>query len=242
MPGFTFFRGLRAWWREGLAQLGLRRTAQQLLTETWYFLRESTPSRRRQRFGDIGFDLDHRVNTTSARLPLRTRLRGLVTSPYQPTDPALFREIMQALDLDWPAFTFLDLGSGKGRALLMAAAYPFRSIVGVEILPELHQFALENIHKADRAARIEALCGDARELPFPNEPLVVYLFNPLSEPGLARVIAKLDASLREAPRPVYVVYHNPEHEHLLARSAALKKLHATCSYVIYAADVISKRS
>ena len=235
MRDFTFFRGLRTWWREGRARLGWRRAARQFFRELWDFLRESTPSRRRQRFGDIGFDLDHRVDTTSAHLPLRTRLRGLVASPYQPTDPALFHEIMQALDLDWADFTFIDLGSGKGRTLLMASDYPFRRILGVEILPELHQVALENIAKYADGPRLAAVCADARAFRFPPEPAVVYLFNPLPEPAFATVIENLERSLREAPRRVYVVYHNPEHETVLAGSARLQKIQATPSYAIYAA-------
>ncbi len=237
MPRFTFFRGLRAWWREGDAHAGLLRTARKFLSESWEFLRDSTPARRRQRFGDIEFDLDHGVDTTSARLPVSTRLRGLIASPYQPTDPALFAEILQGLDLDWREFAFIDIGSGKGRTLLMAAEYPFRRIIGVELLPELHEIAVENVrkHSRGRLCHIETVCGDAREFAFPHEPSVIYLFNPLPEPGLAMVIENLERSLQEAPRAVYVVYHNPEHEHLLARSAVLKKIKATQSYVIYAA-------
>ncbi len=232
---FTLFRGLRTWWREGLRADGFGRTARRFLQQSWDLLRDSTPSRRRQRFGDIGFDLDHRVDTTSARLSLRTRLRGLACSPYQPTEPALFHEIMRALDLNWADFTFLDLGSGKGRTLLMASDYPFRRIRGVEILPELHQVALENIGKYPPQAcpAIEAICADARQFEFPPEPTVLYLFNPLPGPGLAVVIQNLERSLREHPRAVYVVYHNPEHEYLLARNAVWSKLAGTRSYVVY---------
>ena len=36
-------------------------------------------------------------------------------------------------------FTFIDLGSGKGRTLLMASDYPFRRIIGLELLEELRR-------------------------------------------------------------------------------------------------------
>ena len=77
------------------------------------------------------------------------------------------------------------------------------------------------------------VCMDARDFQFPPEPLLVYLFDPLPEPGLARVIANLEQSLHETSQPVYVVYHNPEHEHLLARSAVLRKLIEAPSYAIF---------
>jgi SAM-dependent methyltransferase len=147
----------------------------------------------------------------------------------------LFHEIVQRLNLHWPDFTFIDLGSGKGRTLLMASDYPFRRIIGVELLPELHRVAEDNIRRfKPRACRaIEAICGDARAFQFPLEPLLLYLFNPLPAPGLATIIQNLERSLRERPRAGYVVYHNPEHEHLLANSAAWKKIAATPSYAMY---------
>src|SRR5512142_3285781 len=225
MSDLTFFRGLRAWWREGVARHGLRRTAQMFLTEAWDFLRESTPSRQRQRFGDIEYDLDHRFDTTSARLPVRTRLRGLVTSPYQPTDPALFHEIMRELALEWPQFTFVDIGSGKGRTLLMAAEYGFRRIIGVEILPELHQVALANI-AASGFSNVESVCVDGRDFEFPPEPLVVYLFNPLPAAALSQAMSNLQQSLKQQPRPVKIIYHNPVSEDVLSSALFLKKSQA----------------
>ena len=68
---------------------------------------------------------------------------------------------------------------------------------------------------------------------FPPEPIVLYLFNPLPEPGLEQVIANLERSLRENPRQVYVLYHNPLLEHVMARCVGLKKLVGTQQYSIY---------
>ncbi len=93
------------------------------------------------------YDWEHRVNTTSGTVGWRERLLGVFHSPYQPTDAALFQEMMSSLPIAFSEFTFVDLGSGKGRTLLMASEYPFRRIVGVEILPELHRAAEKNIAK-----------------------------------------------------------------------------------------------
>lgn len=90
-----------------------------ILAELWDFLRNSTPSRLRQLYGDADYDWDHRVNTTSGAVGWRDRLLGVFHSPYQPTEPGLFREMIDATvketNLDLSEFTFLDLGSGKGR-------------------------------------------------------------------------------------------------------------------------------
>ena len=164
-----------------------------LLRNLWSFLRESTPERRRQRYGDMEYDWENRVNTTSGTVGWRARLLGVFHSPYQPTEPSLFREMMASLPIAFDQFTFVDLGSGKGRTLLMASEYPFRKIVGVELIAELHRAAEENIrayHSAtQRCSQIEAVCADACEFPFPADPLVLYLFNPLPESGLRRLIA-----------------------------------------------------
>jgi SAM-dependent methyltransferase len=184
------------------------------------------------------YDWEHRVNTTSGTVGWRARLLGLFHSPYQPTDPALFREMMASLPIEFDQFTFVDLGSGKGRTLLMASEYPFRRIVGVELIAELHCGAQENLGKyksqSQKCSALEAVCGDATDFPFPAEPLVLYLFNPLPESGLRRVMANLDRSLRAHPREVYVLYHNPQLESVLSESAGLTKMGGTQQYSIYA--------
>jgi len=231
------------WWNDIARREGRLAATRQLLSALWEFVRDSTPERRRQRYGDADYDWEHRVNTTSAAVSWRDRLLGVFHSPYQPTESALFHEMLEALreqsHLDFHDFVFLDLGSGKGRTLLMASDYPFRRIVGVELLPALHQAALENLRKyrseSQKCFALESICADATEFPLPAEQIVLYLFNPFPEAGLRRTIANLRQSLREHPRTVYVLYHNPLLEHVVGESAELQKLHATHQYALYRA-------
>ena len=238
---------LRRWWSQSVSQIGLLGTGALLIRELWGFLRDSTPARRRQRYGDMDFDWEHHVNTTSGTIGWRERLLGVFLSPYQPTDPALFSEMMASLAIDFREFTFIDLGSGKGRTLLMASEYGFRRVIGVEILPGLHRAAQENVRAwqkgraerrqaaslAARGAEIECVCGDALECEFPAEPIVLYLFNPISEAGLLGMLANLERSSQEHPGKIYVLYHNPLLEHVLARSRLLKKVGGTHQFAIY---------
>ncbi len=183
------------------------------------------------------FDWENRVNTTSGTVGSQSRLLGLFHSPYQPTDPAVFREMMAGLPIEFDQFTFVDLGSGKGRTLLMASEYPFRKIVGVELIEELHRAAEENMrayHSAtQRCTQIESVYADAREYELPQEPLVLYLFNPLPERALAEVLERLGKSLAQTPRPVWVVYHNPLLERVLSGSAGFVRMGGTHQYSIY---------
>jgi SAM-dependent methyltransferase len=237
----VFYPALRAafreWWQDRRAREGFFSTLQVLAMELWGFLRDSAPQRERQRYGDVDYDWDYRVNTTSAAVGWRNRLLGVFHSPYQPTEPALFRAMLDSLNIDYTQYTFLDLGSGKGRTLLMASEYPFRRVVGVELLPELNQLAQENIREFQSDTRncgaVESHCEDARTFAFPDEPLLVYLFNPLLESGLAQAVRNLEHSLRAHPRPVIVLYHNPLLAYVLDASPLLKKANSTHQYAVY---------
>ncbi len=233
----TIRSALRNWWGDESRQFGTCKTLRHFISLLWQFLRDSTPARRRQRYGDIDFDWDHRVDTTGATVHWRDRLLGLFHSPYQPSDPALFGEMLAAVKIPFPEFTFIDIGSGKGRVLLMAAQYPFRRIIGVELFPALHRVAEENIAKYHSHCQnnfaIESYCQDARQYVFPDEPLLVYLFNPLSEAGLREMLANLERSVKRHPRPVLILYGNPLLEHVLTENPAFAKTGGTHQYVIY---------
>jgi SAM-dependent methyltransferase len=240
-PQPSLLRAAHQWWCDVAVREGRIGASRKVLAATWEFIRDSTPERRRQHYGDADYDWDHRVNTTSGAVSWRDRLLGVFHSPYQPTEPALFHEMLDALrqqaQLDFREFTFIDLGSGKGRTLLLASDYPFRRILGVELLPALHRIARENLQKysseSQKCFALESLCADATDYPFPAEPMLLYLFNPFPEPGLRRTLANLEESLRQNPRPVYLLYHNPVLEHALAESAAFTKIGGTHQYSMY---------
>jgi hypothetical protein len=231
----------RNWWDEVAAREGPVRATSRLAVALWEFARESTPQRRKQRYGDAEFDWDHRVDTTSATVDWRNRLLGVFHSPYQPTESALFHEMLDSLLMethcDFRDFLFIDFGSGKGRTLLMASDYAFRSILGVELLPELHRIAQKNLSRykseSQKCFATHSICADAAKFVFPLEPIVLYLFNPFPEKGLRRAIANLETSLRGCQRKVYVLYHNPLLEHVLEESPALKHIGRTHQYSIY---------
>jgi SAM-dependent methyltransferase len=228
---------LREWWSISVAHEGLLGTARRFAAGIFELLRDSTPERRRRRYGDIEYDWEHRVDTTSATVSFRNRLLGVFHSPYQATEPDLFHEMVGGLKIDYSRFVFVDLGSGKGRTLLMATDYPFLRIVGVELLPELHRVAQENVRKyrsnQQKCFRIETILADARDYEFPLEPLVVYLFNPFPPPILESVLTRIEGSVGQNPRPVYLLYHNPLLELVLAKSTVFKKSGGTHQYVLY---------
>ena len=228
---------LRRRWQETRDCKGFRATLREIGLDFWEFLRESTPERKRLRYGDVEYDWDHHVDTTSATVSHRARLiSALSGAPYQPTEPAEFREMLQGLQIDFAQFTFVDLGSGKGRTLLMASEFPFRRIIGVELLPELNAIAQANIaawsKEEQQCRRIESFCVDARDFVFPAEPLLIYLFNPLPESALRSVLENLRKSLEQHSRPIRVLYLNPISEHVLA-DAGYRRLDGSFRFAVY---------
>src|SRR6516162_4495505 len=203
-------------------------------------LRDLAPAPRRSRYGDADYDFDHRVDTTWATISLRTRFRELSSGgQYQPSEPELFHRILTALPTSPNGFTFIDLGSGKGRTLLMASDYPFSRIVGVELLDEFETIARRNIDRyrgeQQECFVLESQQGDAREFSFPDVPIVLYLFNPFPEHVLREVLCNLRDSLRSLPRPVFVIYHNLVHERIFIESEWLEAEYRTPQFAIYRA-------
>ena len=232
---------LFGWWKRQRSQSGWPRAVVSAAKLAWEFGVDSLPERRRRRYGDAEYDWDYRVNTTSATVGWRDRLLGLVHSPYQPTEPGLFHEILEILfhdaGINPREFVFIDLGSGKGRTLLLASDYPFSEIIGVELLASLHRAAQENIasYKSEKqkCLTLQSICADASRFEFPPRPMILYLFNPLPEDALLRTLLNLKVSLEMNPRKCWVVYHNPLLEECLHDQSWLEKLGGTSQFAIY---------
>jgi SAM-dependent methyltransferase len=135
---------------------------------------------------------------------------------YWPTPRVDFEAMLAALG--WTAAqlgeaTFLDLGSGKGRVVLLAAEHPFRRIVGLEISPVLVEAARRNLARwaeaCGRQPPVELALGDAAEVEVPAGPLAVFLFHPFEGPVAARALARLGEALDREPRPLALLYLSP---------------------------------
>ena len=162
-----------------------------------------------------------------------------VTGPgYEPLAAWQVLRAIRALRIARGRFTFVDLGAGKGRAALVAAWAGFSTVVGVEIVPELVAAATQNAERfrahARRSVDISFVAADAGDYRFPDEPLVVFLFNPFDASILTRVIDNLDESLTARPRRAFLAYWNPQHAEVVDASACLALRAATPHFRIYA--------
>jgi hypothetical protein len=184
--------------------------------------------------GAEGFDA--RWGTETATIAYPWNLPSLRHAPmsasmseihaYQAAPAWLIREALDFIPLQPDKFVFVDLGSGKGRALMVASDFPFARIVGVELSQELHQVAECNIGRyrspSQRCTSVVLHCMNAVEYDFGPEPLVLFLANPFGHDSIESVLSRLQTSLRQAPRQAYVIYVNPRFEALLRSAGFLR--------------------
>jgi SAM-dependent methyltransferase len=190
---------------------------------------------------DWWFDTTRHVKTTgNAVKPPKAGLAGEVRDShiYAPVRVRNARAAIRDLPVnDLSEYTFVDLGSGKGRMLFVAAEYPFRRIIGVEFALELHDAAQKNIERFRRSRRprvlIESVHANAADYGFPAGKLVLYLFNSFGPDVLGRTLDNLGRSLEREPRHVLVVMLWPEHSDVVARRLWLRQSLKTRRYHIF---------
>jgi SAM-dependent methyltransferase len=127
-------------------------------------------------------------------------------------------------------FTFVDAGAGMGRAMLLAAEFPFRAVIGVELNPTLARIGRRNMalwRATGRAlAPMRMMCQDAAEFKLPEGPCVAFLFNPFGAPVLRRLLKNWSVSYAGREGMLDILYVNNEQEHVLERQAGFKRLFA----------------
>ena len=125
-------------------------------------------------------------------------------------------------------YTFLDVGAGKGRAILIASAYPFASVEGIELNESLADIAQANIAlwyddpETAPLAPIVLHHADATKHPLPRTPTVAFLFHPFEAPILRRFLRHVEQHLAKHVQPFDLVYVNAEHGSLVDQNPAFK--------------------
>ena len=146
------------------------------------------------------------------------------------TPEGVGRDVFSSLQIPFEDFTFIDLGSGMGRMVLLASEHPFKKVVGVELSPTYAGICRKNLEaypRTRKAKDVVILEQDVTTFDFPDEPSVLFMFNPFGMPVLDKALERIQESLKSAPRRVLIVYvHNPFGEDRL-RKAGFVVLHET---------------
>ncbi len=125
-------------------------------------------------------------------------------------------------------FTFVDIGAGMGRAMLLASELPFRSVLGIELNPKLLRIARKNLgywRKSGRAiAHIRLYSGDAASFQFPPGPCLAFLFNPFGAPVMRRFVRNIATAFSDRSGQLDLLYVNYEQEHSIAAQRGMQRL------------------
>ena len=159
------------------------------------------------------FDQAHGVDT-SGLVPARHLVTGHANDEHVTAYYGVAPSILRALIGHWretvpphpiSSYTFIDVGAGKGRGLLVASEFRFRKVVGIELNPSLAAIARQNVahwtasHSADptspRLAPIEVLEQDALDFDLPATPTLLFLFHPFEAPVLRQLLRRIETQL-----------------------------------------------
>jgi SAM-dependent methyltransferase len=136
-----------------------------------------------------------------------------------------------------PDDVFLDVGSGKGRIVYLAARrYPFKQVIGVELSRELNAVARGNIERNRerlRCCNVELVTADARDYELPDHVTIIYFFNPFTGPVFSDLVDKIEASLDRRPRRLRVIYVNPVEAGRLTASGRARLLRERAAIRLY---------
>jgi len=161
---------------------------------------------------------------------------------YRPFWRKEFFDAIRALDVELTDHLFIDIGSGKGKLLLLASHFPFSGIVGIEYAPALHATAVNNIKQfKNKAGRPDIISVNANAMTWelPTKPAVYFLYNPFDLKTTQAFFARLDEHVARTAVPTFMIYGNlrgvaeREAAFASARSLVLKK--RTPRFLVYAA-------
>ena len=147
------------------------------------------------------------------------------SASYSATKARPLVRLMRSLPLPQDG-TFVDIGSGKGRVLLIASQFGFRKVVGIEFSEHLARLARTNVEtfatKRPLRSPVEIVEADATSYAFGADERVFYLFNPFGAVVLEQVLRNLGRSLGAHPRTIWLIYNTPLHDDVVRASSLFR--------------------
>lgn len=158
-------------------------------------------------------DFDKQFNTLTGTILSQYELPDEVSveryessNRYNPTPIASMNMALNRLreyKVKYEDYVFVDIGSGMGRNLLLAASFPFAQIVGVELSAYLHNVAGENIRRYSspdiKCSNFRLECVNALDFAFPEQNMVLYFWHPFDDTVADKFMAGLERFLAARP-------------------------------------------
>lgn len=159
---------------------------------------------------------------------------------YVPAIEPVMRDVIAhaARFADLGQLSFVDLGCGKGRALIMASWYPFRAVHGVELVQRFADVAQDNItaylarpRREIQCSKLTVACANALHCDFPDGDLLIFLHRPFKGQVFQAVLDRLHDLAARSGRRVLVVYICPVDQKMLDRHPGYAQLH-DCQVIV----------
>ena len=178
----------------------------------WYMIRQEIKGEKKYGINTTGADELHKLEKQGIDISHATI--------YMPVSYTLLEEIFEQL----PATIrnhFLDLGSGKGRAICVAAHQGFKMVTGLDFARDLCEAAKENLAITKQkipALEYKVINNDAFYFEIPDDVDCIFLFNPFDEIIMSAVVNNIGTSLQNSPRKINIIYVNPLHKELFLKA------------------------
>jgi hypothetical protein len=188
------------------------------------------------------FDVAHGTDT-SGLVPASHLVTGHPNDTHVTAYYGVAPSILRTLIDHWRAtappepirqYTFVDIGAGKGRAMLVASELPFRQVVGIELNPGMARIAEQNIdlflttHLEDPTATplapMDLLEQDALAFDLPRTPTLLFLFHPFEAPVLRALLRRIETQFADRPGELDLLYVNAECGAVIDRHPAFTQL------------------
>jgi len=142
---------------------------------------------------------------------------------YAPSKATPLKKFFNTIKSQIPADSvFLDLGCGKGKALLVASEFSFKELRGVEFAKELCEIARNNIAayktKTGVSCQFQIIESDVINYVINTDENVFFMFNPFDEIILNKVLHNIESSLLIYPRKILIIYYYPINKHVIESS------------------------
>ena len=141
---------------------------------------------------------------------------------YEPTKKKYIREVLKKMNVSQDD-SIVDLGSGKGSALIEFARYPFKKIAGVEFSNILINICLNNFTVLN-IKNVELYCINAAEFKQFDKYNYIYMYNPFPETVVKKVLSNLKAVIEKSANPIYIIYKYPTCHKAILDSGYFKKI------------------
>jgi len=115
----------------------------------------------------------------------------------------------------------IDLGCGKGGAILTMSKYPFCRVDGVDLSEPVIRIAENNLSRM-RISKATIYHADASSFRDLDRYTFVYLYHPFPAIVMADVMRNIADSLKRSPRKMTLIYRNPVCHPLVVESGYRK--------------------